>query len=83
MDSANSVLVRARADREIDAEGELPGFEAIMRTQMGDLEQGLELLKQYVATHPDHSFLVNGNIHWWWRPLQSLPGFQQLKARAR
>jgi hypothetical protein len=54
-----------------------------MRTQMGELEQGLELLKQYVATHPDHSFLVGGNIHWWWRPLQSLPGFQQLKARAR
>jgi hypothetical protein len=42
MDSANAVLVRARADREVDAEGELPGFEAIMRTQMGDLEQGLE-----------------------------------------
>jgi serine/threonine protein kinase/tetratricopeptide (TPR) repeat protein len=83
MDSANSVLVRARADREIDTEGELPGYEAIMRTQMGELEQGLEMLKQYVATHPDHFFLVGGNIHWWWRPLQALPGFQTLKANAR
>jgi eukaryotic-like serine/threonine-protein kinase len=83
MDSANNVLVRARADREIDTEGELPGFEAIMRTQMGELEKGLEMLKQYVATHPDHFFLVGGNIHWWWRPLQALPGFQTLKANAR
>jgi serine/threonine-protein kinase len=83
MDSANNVLVRARADREIDTEGELPGYEAVMRTQMGELEQGLEMLKQYVATHPDHFFLVGGNIHWWWRPLQALPGFQTLKANAR
>jgi len=83
LDSADRVLVRARADRTIDLEGELPGFEAVMRTQMGDLERGLEMLKQYVSTHPDHFFLVGGNIHWWWRPLQALPGFQQLKANAR
>ena len=83
MDSANAVLVRARAGREIDVEGELPGYEAIMRAQMGDLDLGLQMLKQYVATHPDHFFLVGGNIHWWWRPLQALPGFQTLKANAR
>ncbi len=83
LDSADRVLVRARADRTIDTEGEIPGYEAVMRAQMGDLDRGLEMLKQYVATHPDHFFLVGGNIHWWWRPLQALPGFQQLKANAR
>ena len=33
-----------------------------MRAQMGDLDLGLQMLKQYVATHPDHFFLVGGNI---------------------
>ena len=80
-DSAEHVLVRARADRKIDPEQELVGYEAIMRTQMGDHEGAIALLKQYVALNPDHTFEVGGNIHWWWRELRSNPGFRAVMAR--
>jgi tetratricopeptide (TPR) repeat protein len=80
-DSARRVLVRARADADLDPEHELPGYEAIMRTQIGDLDTAITLLKQYVAFHPDHSFLVGGNVHWWWRELRAKPEFQALLTR--
>ncbi|HVT40627.1 MAG TPA: hypothetical protein VHE78_16410, partial [Gemmatimonadaceae bacterium] len=83
MDSANKVLLRARGDRTVDPLQELPGFEAIMRTQMGDYATAVQLLKQYVSVNPDHSFRVAGNVHWWWRDLLKQPGFEALLARQR
>jgi serine/threonine-protein kinase len=83
VDSARQVLVRARADASIDPERELPGFEAIMRTQIGDVDEAISLLKQYVAVNPDHSFMVGGNVHWWWRDLRDNPGFQAVLAQRR
>ena len=80
-DSARAVLTRARADGGIDPEHELPGYEAIMRAQIGDLDTAMALLKQYVVFHPDHSFMVGGNVQWWWRELRTQPGFQALLAR--
>jgi serine/threonine-protein kinase len=83
VDSANKAILAARADATVDPDGELFGYEALMRTQMGDYDQALTMLTQYVATHPDHTFRVGSNVHWWWRDLQNLPRFQQLKAKAR
>jgi serine/threonine-protein kinase len=80
-DSARRVLVRARGDADVDPEHELPGYEAIMRAQIGDLDSAIVLLRQYVAYHPDHSFEVGGNVHWWWRELKAKPEFQALLAR--
>jgi TolB-like protein len=82
-DSARRVLLRARADAEIDPTHELGGYEAVMRAQMGDLDDAIALLKQYVAANPDHSFTVGGNIHWWWKDLRNHPGFQALLAHRR
>ena len=83
MDSANKVLLRARGDRTVDPSQELPGYEAIMRTQMGDYATAVSLLKQYVAVNPDHSFRVGANVHWWWQDLLKQPGFEALLARQR
>jgi serine/threonine-protein kinase len=84
LDSAAKVLVAARADSlSDDPDHELPGYEAVMRTQMGDFKGAIDLLKQYVAANPDHSFRVGGNVHWWWRDLQNLPDFQALTSRAK
>ena len=80
-DSAERVLVSARPDLKTDPERELVGYEALMRTLMGDLETAVTMLKQYVAINPDHSFEVGGNIHWWWRDLRSNPGFQAVMKR--
>ena len=83
VDSARRVLLRARADAEIDPTHELGGYEAVMRAQMGDVDDAIALLKQYVAANPDHSFTVGGNIHWWWRDLRNHAGFQALLAQRR
>ena len=80
-DSARRVLLSARADRSIDPGRELPGYEAVMRVQMGDFDEAIALLKEYVASNPDHSFNVGGNVHWWWRDIRSRPEFQALLAR--
>ncbi len=78
-DSARNVLDRAsQADSKLDPTKELLGYEAIMRTQMGDLDKAMSLVSQYVALNPDHSFCVGGNVHWWWRELTTKPEFQRV-----
>ncbi len=81
-DSAHHVLERAAdASREVDATGELLGYEAVMLTRMGDHAQAIRLLKTYVQRNPDHSFRVQGQVHWWWQELRNLPEFQPLLSR--
>jgi len=74
-DSANAVLRRARAGLAVDDDQELAGYEAVMRTVMGDYDEAITLLRRYVALNPEHSFDVDGDLHWWWRPLRDQPGF--------
>lgn len=80
-DSARSVLVDARGGPEVDPNQELYGFEAIFRTLLGDHDEAVRRLRQYVAANPDHSFLqVEGDLHWWWRPLRDHPDFASVEA---
>lgn len=80
-DSADRVLLSARAPRSVDPRQELLGYEAIMRAQGGDPAQAISLLREYVAVNSDHSFEVEGNVHWWWAGLQNLPEFRALLTR--
>lgn len=81
-DSARSVLVAARGDADVDPRQELPGYEAIVRTILGDHDEAVRQLRRYVAANPDHQFLeVDGDLHWWWRPLRDVPGFSAVVAR--
>ena len=82
LDSAKRVLVGARGDRNVDASQELPGYEAIMRTQFGDIDEALTQLSRYVAVNPTHSFQVGGNTHWWWREIRAHPRFLALTKQA-
>jgi len=76
-DSAERVFARARTeDRAIDVEQDLPGYEAVMRAQFGDDDGAIRLLREYVASHPGHSFQRGGTLHWWWRGLERHPGFR-------
>jgi len=79
-DSAEHVFAGARTtDPKIDPEQDLPGYEAVARAQMGDNEGAIALLRRYVASHPGHSFERGGLLHWWWRGLESHPGFAALR----
>ena len=76
-DSANSVLLSARAGHDIDPQGELLLYEARMRVLLGDNDEAIELPKQYVAANPGH-FARGRNLNWWWRELRNDPRFQEI-----
>lgn len=83
-DSAEHVLAAARTtDLKIDPTQDLVGFEAVARALMGQDSEAMSILKQYVATHPDHSFRRAGMVHWWWRGLERRPDFQAVLATER
>src|SRR6267154_285162 len=66
-DSARHVLLRARADRDVDATQEILSIEAFARTILGDRDQAIALLQRYIAANPTHAFTRGGDISWWWR----------------
>jgi TolB-like protein/tetratricopeptide (TPR) repeat protein len=80
-DSARHVLDGARAGAAEDPEQQLPGYEAIVLTILGDYDQAVAQLKRYVSGNPDHQFDVDGELHWWWRPLRNHPGFDAVVTR--
>jgi TolB-like protein len=80
-DSARSVLLAARAEADVDPEQRLPGYEAIMRAILGDRDEAVARLKRYISANPDHQFQVEGDLHWWWRPLRDHPEFAAVIAR--
>lgn len=77
-DSARRVLVRARADRTIDPRGELMGYEAFVRAQLGDKKEAVDLLQRYLTDHPEHRGGFAKVNAWWWRDLGSDPRFKSL-----
>jgi TolB-like protein/tRNA A-37 threonylcarbamoyl transferase component Bud32 len=88
-DSARRVLVRARADRTIDPRGELMGYEAFVRAQLGESNPGtreadnkdaVDLLQRYLTEHSEHRRGFAKMNQWWWRGLQDNPRFKTLIA---
>jgi serine/threonine-protein kinase len=81
-DSARSVLTRAGAmvNSEIDPTQFLVSQQAYVRTLLGDYDEAVALLKRYAAANPGH-YEHGAVTSWWWRDLQSHPGFQELIGR--
>jgi len=79
-DSARSVLMAARAGRDVDPTMYLPFVEAYMRVLLGDQDEAVELLRRWVTAHPesDHGIGAGGDINWWWRDLLDHPPFREL-----
>jgi serine/threonine-protein kinase len=80
-DSARHVLDSARAGRDVDPEQDLPGYEAVMRIILGDHQDAIALLTNYVLVNPTHEFTAGRDLHWWWRPLRDFPEFRAVMAR--
>jgi serine/threonine-protein kinase len=81
-DSAETVLVDARAGPEIDRDQGLLLYEARMRILMGDDDGAVALIRQYEAANPGH-FTQEGERGWWWRDLQDHPEFRELERSGR
>jgi hypothetical protein len=77
-DSARHVLVSARGNPQIDPDRELLAAEAAMRAVMGDADEAIRLLKEYLAANPEHRDGLARSQSWWWRDLRSDPRFKAL-----
>ena len=77
-DSARRVLDRSKGDAEIDPPRELLGYVAAGRVALGDKEEALHLLEQYLVANLKHREGFRKNVHWWWRGLQDDPRFKAL-----
>ncbi len=80
-DSARKVLATVQTNREIDPDQDFSAYRAIVHILLGEDDQAIALLKNYVALNPTHEFSVNNDVHWWWRPLRNHPGFQAVVGR--
>jgi tetratricopeptide (TPR) repeat protein len=80
-DSARHVLLRARAPSPaFDPKRELAGYEAAVRVMLGDHDEAVRLIKDYLTVNPDHYREFASRTGWWWRDLQLNPKFKALIA---
>jgi TolB-like protein len=79
-DSAQVVLETARAGVDIDPDQELLGYEAVVRSIVGDTDTSIQLLKRYLSANPGHDFEIAGGLHWWYQNLAADPEFRALRS---
>lgn len=79
-DSARAVLSRARAGADVDAGGDLPYLEARVRTVLGDHQEAVDLLRQFLIgfSFQDQEEAEEWGNHWFWRDLRGNPDFERL-----
>ncbi|MDP2959505.1 MAG: hypothetical protein Q8N53_24005 [Longimicrobiales bacterium] len=77
-DSARAVLDRSRGDPEVDPTRELLMTQAFVRTLLGDREEAVDLLRQYLTFNPERREGFAQHGHWWWRELRSDPAYQRM-----
>src|SRR4029077_14569317 len=77
-DSARAVALRARAGPDVDPNRELVYVEMMLRNLLGDRQEALSLLAQYLATNPQDRANVANDQTWWMRGLRDDPKFATL-----
>jgi hypothetical protein len=85
VDSAKKVLdgSRVKVTHENDAHDRFLYVEAIMRSLAGDYDTGIDLLKRYVAAHPDHHFAESQGTVFWYRDLRNHPRWREVAGLGR
>jgi len=77
-DSARAVLDRSGGDAQVDPTRELLMTQAFIRTLLGDNQEAVELLQQFLAFNPERREGFAQHGHWWWRELRSDPAYQRM-----
>jgi serine/threonine-protein kinase len=80
-DSARRVLLRARVPSpQLDPTRDLPPNEAAVRVMLGENDEAVRLIKDYLTVNPHHRRGFVNRTMWWWRDLQSNRQFKALIA---
>ncbi|HLQ43774.1 MAG TPA: hypothetical protein VK137_03515, partial [Planctomycetaceae bacterium] len=59
---------------------DLSAIEARVRVMLGDQDEAVRLLKDYLTVNPEHRKGFATRTMWWWRDLQSNRNFKSLIA---
>ncbi|HET9425580.1 MAG TPA: serine/threonine-protein kinase [Gemmatimonadaceae bacterium] len=82
-DSAKLILDAAHPTAAQDPQREIIGNEAVIRVMLGQHEQAVTLLENYLAKHPDHLQGLAKRVGPWWRDIQGNARFKRLISTAR
>jgi hypothetical protein len=77
-DSARRVILRSRALPTEDPRREVEGLEAIVRVMLHEPNEAVRLIEDYLTVNPDHRIGFTSHTVWWWRDLQTHPGFRRI-----
>ena len=76
-DSARRVVKASVGDPAIDQLRELAYFGAFVHAQLGDADESLRLLKEFLAANPQRVESIRNEPGWWFKPIQDDPRFKQ------
>jgi len=79
-DSAKHVLLRTRATPQEDPRHEVQGYEVVVRVMLGQQDEAIRLIEDYLTVNPDHRRGFTARTVWWWRDLQANKKFQRMIA---
>jgi hypothetical protein len=77
-DSARRVLVRSRGDAVVDPTRGLLETEAMVRVILGEKEEALRLLREYLVANPEHREGMAATQSWWWRDIKTDPAYRDM-----
>jgi len=76
-DSARRVIKRSLGDASIDPPRELAYYGAFVHTLLGDSDEAIRLLKEYLTVNPERTVSMRNDLSWWFKGLEANPKFQQ------
>jgi serine/threonine-protein kinase len=82
-DSARAVAAGARGTPDLDPSRDLANIAAFVYTLLGDTTAALEQLASYLAANPARRAAYAEDPGWWFRGLDTHPGFRRLVGRNR
>ena len=81
-DSARHVLLRTRATPAEDPRHDVQGYEVVVRVMLGEQDEAIRLIEDYLTVNPEHRKGFAARTVWWWRDLQSNQKFLRMIAGA-
>jgi serine/threonine-protein kinase len=76
-DSARHVAKRSEGDASVDPTRDLAYFGSFVYTLLGDTNQAISMLKQYLAVNPTKAASMRDDAGWWFRGISSDSRFQR------
>jgi hypothetical protein len=77
------VINRSEGSESLDPSGDLVYLEAMARSQLGEKDKAISLLKNYYAAHPQQQRYAAKDGSFWWKPLKDDPKYQALVGSAK